>query len=295
MSYVFRGTNGEFFILDGGYETETEADRIYTLLRENTPAGQTPVIAGWYLSHLHGDHYGAMLAFSEKYASEIPVRAFYYHFSQRAGDVQWLSDIKRSVETAMGRWGDAVRYGNLHTGLGFTVAGIRVDVLFTQEDLLPTLTDDLNETSTVIRVTAGGQRLLFLADMGRLTAERMLAELPASELKSDIVQVAHHGYEGASLAFYQTVNPETVLWPMNIVGWQESGYASVPQNVFGFWYRMSPTDAYPFGNRWLVDSASVKKILVSGFGTAEIPLPFTPEGEKLGDFQDYYNKHKQAD
>lgn len=295
MSYVFRGTNGEFFILDGGYETETEADRIYTLLRENTPAGQTPVIAGWYLSHLHGDHYGAMLAFSEKYASEIPVRAFYYHFSQRAGDVQWLADIKRSVETAMGRWGDAVRYGNLHTGLGFTVAGIRVDVLFTQEDLLPTLTDDLNETSTVIRVTAGGQRLLFLADMGRLTAERMLAELPASELKSDIVQVAHHGYEGASLAFYQTVNPETVLWPMNIVGWQESGYASVPQNVFGFWYRMSPTDAYPFGNRWLVDSASVKKILVSGFGTAEIPLPFTPTGEKLGDFQDYYNKHKQAD
>ena len=175
------------------------------------------------------------------------------------------------------------------------MAGIRVDVLFTQEDLLPTLTDDLNETSTVIHVTAGGQRLLFLADMGRLTAERMLAELPASELKSDIVQVAHHGYEGASLAFYQTVNPETVLWPMNIVGWQESGYASVPQNVFGFWYRMSPTDAYPFGNRWLVDSASVKKILVSGFGTAEIPLPFTPEGEKLGDFQDYYNKHKQAD
>ena len=109
-------------------------------------------------------------------------------------------------------------YGNLHTGLGFTVAGIRVDVLYTQEDLLPTLTDDLNETSTVIRVTAGGQRILFLADMGKLTADRMLADLPASELKSDIVQVAHHGYEGASLKFYQTVNPETLLWPMNIVG-----------------------------------------------------------------------------
>ena len=77
MSYVFRGANGEFFILDGGYNTETEADRIYTLLRENTPAGQTPVIAGWYISHLHGDHYVAMLAFSEKYASEVSVRAFY--------------------------------------------------------------------------------------------------------------------------------------------------------------------------------------------------------------------------
>ncbi|HBF15327.1 MAG TPA: hypothetical protein DDW30_06560 [Clostridiales bacterium] len=292
MSYVFRGTNGEFFILDGGYNTETEADRIYTLLRENTPAGQTPVIAGWYISHLHGDHYGAMLAFSEKYASEVPVRAFYYHFSQRSGDAQWLTDIKKSVDTAMGRWKDAVRYGNLHTGLGFTVAGIRVDVLYTQEDLLPTLTEDLNETGTVIRVTAGGQRILFLADMGKLVADRMLADLPAEELKSDIVQVAHHGYEGASLAFYQVVNPETVLWPMNIIGWQETGYASIPQNVFAFWYRMSPTDKYPFGNRWLVDSESVKKIIVSGFGTAEISLPYAPSGEKLGDFNDYFNKHK---
>ena len=293
MSYVFRGANGEFFILDGGYNTETEADRIYTLLRENTPAGQTPVIAGWYISHLHGDHYGAMLAFSEKYAAEVSVRAFYYHFSQRSGDAQWLTDIKKSLDTAMGRWKDAVRYGALHTGLGFTVAGIRVDVLYTQEDLYPTLTEDINETSTVIRVTAGGQRILFLADMGKLTADRMLADLPAEELKSDIVQVAHHGYEGASLTFYQVVNPETVLWPMNIVGWQETGYGSVPQNVFAFWYRMSPTDKYPFGNRWLVDSGSVKKIIVSGFGTAEIPLPFAPGGEKLGDFQKYFDEHKQ--
>lgn len=294
MSYVFRGTNGEFFILDGGYNTETEADRIYHLLRENTPAGQTPVIAGWYISHLHGDHYGAMLAFSEKYASEVPVRAFYYHFSQRSGDAQWLTDIKKSVDAAMGKWKDAVRYGNLHTGLDFTVAGIRVDVLYTQEDLLPTLTDDLNETSTVIRVTAGGQRILFLADMGKLTADRMLADLPASELKSDIVQVAHHGYEGASLKFYQTVNPETLLWPMNIVGWQETGYQDLPQNVFGFWYRMSPTEKYPFGNRWLTDSESVKKIIVSGFGTEEIPLPYAPSGEKLGDFKKYFDEHKQA-
>lgn len=56
---------------------------------------------------------------------------------------------------------------------------------------------------------------------------------------------------------------------------------------------MSPTEKYPFGNRWLVDSESVKKIIVSGFGTAEIPLPFAPGGEKLGDFQKYFDEHKQ--
>ena len=75
--------------------------------------------------------------------------------------------------------------------------------------------------------------------------------------------------------------------------YKRQGYGSVPQNVFAFWYRMSPTDKYPFGNRWLVDSESVKKIIVSGFGTAEIPLPFAPGGEKLGDFQKYFDEHKQ--
>ncbi|MBR0319699.1 MAG: hypothetical protein IIX10_01470, partial [Clostridia bacterium] len=32
-------------------------------------------------------------------------------------------------------------------------------------------------------------------------------------LKSDIVQVAHHGYDGASLEVYRQADPAMLLWP----------------------------------------------------------------------------------
>ena len=191
----------------------------------------------------------------------------------------------------------AVTYSNAsliipHAGQLMWFGDAMVDMLYTHEDLAPAVMKVTNSSSLIYTVTLGGQRIVFLND-AHDDASTIVYRMYGSTLKSDIVQVAHHGYEGASLTFYQVVNPETVLWPMNIVGWQETGYGSVPQNVFAFWYRMSPTDKYPFGNRWLVDSGSVKKIIVSGFGTAEIPLPFAPGGEKLGDFQKYFDEHKQ--
>lgn len=280
MSYIFQCANGNFFIIDGGYGTDTEADRIYRFLQERTPEGQKPVIEGWFISHLHDDHYGALLRFADKYSSKVDVLTFYYHFTPLI-----------TVKTAMGRWRNAVHYGRLHTGMNFSVAGLRIDVLYTMEDLFPVVTENVNEASTVIRVTAGGQRILFLGDIMSLASERMLAEIPADALKSDLVQVAHHGYDGASVALYQAIDPETLLWPMNIVGWQDSGYLSNPQNVFGFWYERTRGE-FPLANHWLTHTDSIKKIFVAGFGTTEIPLPYTPEGEKIGDFDAYYEENK---
>ncbi len=283
MSYVFQGENGEFFILDGGYKTETEADRIYKFLCSLIPEGQKPVIAGWFVSHLHDDHFGALLAFSEKYADKTEVRAFYYHF------------VNVTVETAMKKWPNAKRYGRLHTGMNFTVAGVRVDVIYTLEDLYPLIPDTLNETSTVLRVTAAGQRIMFLADMQTLASETILKEIPKSELKSDIVQVAHHGYEGATQAVYEAINAHTALWPMNIVGWQEYAKDKETNNVFKKWCNKTSGSSGPLPNYWLTHTDSIKKIFVAGFGTTEIPLPYTPEGEKIGDYDAYYEAHKEKE
>ena len=71
---------------------------------------------------------------------------------------------------------------------------------------------------------------------------------------------------------------------MNLVGWQETGYKDIPQKVFAFWLKRLPANA------WVVESDTVKKIIVAGVGTTEINLPYTPSGDKLPDYDRLANE-----
>jgi hypothetical protein len=42
-----------------------------------------------------------------------------------------------------------------------------------------------------------------------------------STLKSDIMQIAHHGYSGGSTTLYQNVDPSWTLWPTNQTCFEE--------------------------------------------------------------------------
>ena len=52
---IIKLADGSFIVYDGGYPTEMPPLLAY--LEANTPAGQKPVIATWFLTHSHGDHY----------------------------------------------------------------------------------------------------------------------------------------------------------------------------------------------------------------------------------------------
>ena len=51
-----------------------------------------------------------------------------------------------------------------------------------------------------------------MGDTGEESSKKLL-ETKRDKLKSDIVQVAHHGQAGASKELYQAVNPKIALWP----------------------------------------------------------------------------------
>ena len=53
-------------------------------------------------------------------------------------------------------------------------------------------------------MTIEGQRILWLGDIGT-AGSRSLLRLPEEKLRCDIVQVAHHGYNGASLELYRKI------------------------------------------------------------------------------------------
>lgn len=71
-----------------------------------------------------------------------------------------------------------------------------------------------NNTSCVLRVSAGNQSLLFSADI-EIQAERQLVEHRYSQLKSTYLVAPHHGSKtSSSQTFLDAVNPDTILIPV---------------------------------------------------------------------------------
>lgn len=296
MSYLFQAVDGTFIVIDGGYNTEAEADRLYNLMKTNVPAGDTPVIAAWYISHLHDDHIGGLMAFSEKYADEIDVQGFYYHFDYKGGAAASKSQMEEYMRR--GLWDDALHYGRLHTGMNFNIKGIKFEVFYTLEDLYPTtmVNYEFNNSSTVVRATVGAaeRTIVFLGDIMKLASDCMMQNFTTASLQSDFVQFSHHGYEGATIEVYDAIKAPTVLWPMNVVG-NRSGSA---EKVFANWYLINKTldnGEIRCGGYISQEATYVKQIIVSGMGTELIDLesdPYAYIGSKLPNFEKYYEDHQ---
>ncbi len=267
MSYVWLLADGTFFVIDGGYNTSLEADNLAKFLTQNNPREGKPVVSAWYFSHTHGDHIGAIQAFSKSYASSIDVKAFYYHFE---------NSIPSGFKNATAAWPNAVHYARLHSGMQVEFPGVTMNVIYTLEDQYPSYPTEGNDYSAVIRMDVKGQRVMFLGDIQKAASKRLLEFMGKDILKSDIVQFSHHGYEGGTLKLYTTIEAPTVLWPMNYVSTQAS-YGSIC-NVFKQWYSKSSGGEGDLANYYISHQAPFcKQIIVAGGSPSQlITFPYTP-------------------
>ncbi len=64
----------------------------------------------------------------------------------------------------------------------------------------------------VIKMTTQQNTILFLGDTGEESASKLIKN-QKNKLKADIVQMAHHGQNGASKELYEIIQPATCLWP----------------------------------------------------------------------------------
>ena len=71
----------------------------------------------------------------------------------------------------------------------------------------------VNNSSLVYQLTIKDKKLLFFGDLAYEGGEKLLETYPNGELKSDIVQMAHHGQQGVGQEVYQAVSPAICLWP----------------------------------------------------------------------------------
>lgn len=257
MSYVIHLPDGRFLLIDGGYFTPGEDDRLFEFLTARSKG--VPVIAGWFFSHAHQDHVGNFIQFIRKYRHRVVVEKMLYNFqpvdvSQVTGD--WMSSdpatVKAFYETVDEYCSD-VEQVTVRTGDHFTFEDVDLDVIFTHEEL-PAGRGSFNDHSTVLRATVGGQRILWLADVGKWACP-VLLERPEA-LRCEIVQVSHHGIDNFDVLqqVYAATGAKVVLWPA-------ASYLFVEKNEQAI-------------NHFVLHGLDGAEHFVSGYGTVELPLPY---------------------
>ncbi len=219
MCYAVQNADGSFILMDGGVYYKEDAARLYAFLQEKTPSGEKPRIALWLFSHPDVDHVQLPAEFMREYKEKVDVSAVGYQFPDLdtpAFSYQDTAETKADVvaleESIRQNYPDAVFYP-LHTGQLFRFPGLELEILWTGNLLVPHAFMTGNCCSAAWRVRFdSGRTALFLGDCMH-DACRRIAHAYGDSIKSDILQVTHHGLIGGDKGLYQLIDPAVCLWP----------------------------------------------------------------------------------
>ena len=210
LCIVYSLCDGSYIVYDGGFKEDGE--NLVRFLESNNQRAEKPRIAAWVLTHSHGDHYYAMTEIAAKYADRITVEDFIVNARAKAYEHE-------QYEAYLGEYfasGDMLKFKGArlvrpHTGQRLYYRDAVIEILSTQEEILPGHFRWLNETCIVSRVYLGGQTVMMPAD-AELNIDALLPTTYGDALKSDILQQTHHGFSGGSYLFYDLCRPKLAFW-----------------------------------------------------------------------------------
>lgn len=281
MSYVIQLSDGSFFIVDGGWcdDNKNEAIRLYNKLTQLAGEGNDIVIAGWIFTHCHGDHIGTFNLFVESYHENVTIKEIIYNFpsdSDIAAGASYMLDNSNQrynkFKSVISTYLTDTKIIKAHSGYKFYYADLEVEILQTFEDLYPSAVSsyDFNSTSTIFKLNIAGQSMLFLGDVDDTGANK-LTSIYSTALKSDFVQIAHHGLNrnDAIKNIYISAESEYVFFPTS-----ESWYNQHKDINANFYL--------------LTESRTVKQVFASFKGTMTLALPYDGtqyNGDKFPGFE----------
>ena len=272
LCIIFQLSNGHFVILDSGNNGKQKV--ISDFLRKMAPDGK-PVVEAWFFSHFHQDHVGGFIDYMgvSSLTRYVTVKSIVYNFPSD----QLIQTAHKSTTDMnnMKLWYDkriptlkekGTTIYQARTGQKYYFGNAEIEILWTFDDMMPynIFADVTNHTCIGFTVTIAGQKFMLTGDSTE-DEFRMVTKKYGDYIKSDFVQLAHHGSGngGGDHDFYKTVNAPIVFHP-RIQKLNEGGYAIGPNE------------------KWAINNAQL--VIRSGnYYTATLKLPFTIGDEIISD------------
>lgn len=204
-SFILKSKSGKLVVVDGGMESD-EAHLRDVLLSEGGH------VSAWLIAHPHSDHVGALTKLLNEGNPGITIDNVYYNFAA----IEWYQEnesyraqMVADCAAALNRLSPEVLHSQVKKGDVITVDDIRITVM--NSPFLFSV-NAINNSSVAYRVELNGKKIMFLGDLGVEAGNSFLNEYQGQDLKCDIVQMAHHGDNGVSQAFYERLRPSVCLW-----------------------------------------------------------------------------------
>lgn len=241
QNIVIKTPNDKIIVIDGGHQ-EFEpclAPAIRAIL--NKGQDEYFEIEAWFISHAHNDHYGEAIKLLNGLTDKtIKVNNFYFDFPEldkcnfNTSDYSLdnLELFKKGLDNYKKIWGieceeryydylngKVVNGEAVKNGLTLTIDGVNLDIIQTRDD---SVDEQVNANSMVIRMRVktetGEKKVLFLNDVSERSGLRLLKN-HGEALKSEVVQLSHHGQAGASKEVYDVIDAKIRLWPVPFWVW----------------------------------------------------------------------------
>ena len=241
LCMVYQAPDGSFVIIDGGYSNsktynwtlnegkpsehtfmiernvETDMANLWAVLASMTPEGQKPQVT-WMITHGDPDHIGLPPVFINRYKDQFDLNLVCYNFpiikniglKNGESPATYQTYIDTFIKSVNNHFPNA-QHMVYHTGQKLYLPGTEIEFLFTAEDYWPNAMTWMNHTSGAWRITSEGKTIMITGDCETGLNEQMVRVF-GDYLKSDILQLNHHGSNGATLNFYKKVQPTVAFW-----------------------------------------------------------------------------------
>lgn len=207
MGYFIITPKNELIFIDGGRDIDSQLVKSYI---DKFGSGK---VDHWFITHPHTDHVGALLKLLDE-ENNLEIENIYYSFLE---DEWYKENDTRGYESSHAMI-ENLNNKKIHNkvecieGQVIEIDNIKVDIIRTPNPEI-TNSDNGNDASMTFKITATDvdKSIIFLGD-SYIYASKELLEGNKDILKSDSVQMAHHGQNGVTKEVYEAISPSVCFF-----------------------------------------------------------------------------------
>lgn len=205
MCYSLVSHDGDFVLIDGGHEADRENLRKLIEVFEDR-------VDVWICSHFHDDHIGAItamlpdlgkLTIEEIWCPPMDIET-YKTFAKEWDCVDTCDAFLKEIEGMS-------NVSRVEIGETRSVAGLTFEFLSAYREDAP-WTHEGNNCGFFFQVKGEKETMLFCCDIGNEWISDCLVNSYGERLKSDYVQMGHHGNGGLTEEAYRIVAPRAAFF-----------------------------------------------------------------------------------